>query len=86
MSTATDKSMAQLFQAAADIFELELHQISLELSQETHSDWDSMKMVELISEVEQMYDVQFSLLELTEFTSLGNVVRVLETKGIVLAE
>lgn len=86
MSTTTQRSLNELLEVAADIFELDQSEVTLELSQETLGTWDSMKMVELISEVEQMYNVQFSLLELTEFTSLKNVVRVLNTKGISLVE
>lgn len=50
-------------------------------SQETLANWDSLAHVELITSVEEAYDVIFSTEEILDARSVGELRRILQSKG-----
>ncbi len=53
-----------------------------ETSPRTSKNWDSARHIELVLAIEAAYSIQFSMPEMTSLHSLGDVRRILETKGI----
>lgn len=46
--------------------------------------WDSFGMVNLIAELEQRFGVEFDLLEVAEFNTIGTIRLILIEKGVAL--
>jgi len=44
--------------------------------------WDSLAMVNLVTELETLFDVSFGILEIAEFKSVRIIKLILETKGV----
>ena len=53
-----------------------------ETSPRTSMNWDSARHIELILAIEAAYSIQFSMPEMTSLHSLGDVRRILQTKGV----
>ena len=53
-----------------------------ETSPRTSMNWDSARHIELILAIEAAYGIQFSMPEMSSLHSLGDVRRILETKGV----
>ena len=51
-------------------------------SPRTSMSWDSARHIELILAIEAAYNIQFSMPEMTSLHSLGDVRRILQTKGV----
>jgi acyl carrier protein len=68
----------------AKILNLPVDQINDDLSPETSKTWDSLAMVDLIVAVEQQYKITFSHEDLMQFTSVGALRRLLESRGMNL--
>ena len=54
----------------------------LDLSVGSFSDWDSLNHISLLLSIEEHYDIRFSLDEMTDLTSIRNIVLALESRGI----
>jgi len=44
--------------------------------------WDSLAMVNLVTELETSFDVSFGILEIAKFKSVGIIKLILESKGV----
>lgn len=53
-----------------------------ETSPRTSKNWDSARHIELVLAIEAAYGIQFSMPEMTSLHSLGDVRKILETKGV----
>jgi acyl carrier protein len=73
---------AKLRQVFADLFGIDPGELNDESSQDSIPNWDSLGMVNLVSELEQAFDVQFDLLEIADFKNIGIVKSILMEKGI----
>ena len=56
--------------------------MSEDTSPRTSKNWDSARHIELVLAIEAAYGIQFTMPEMTSLHSLGDVRRILETKGI----
>lgn len=74
-----------LLQACADIFEVEVSELDESSTQETVPGWDSLNMVRLVAELEAQFGVQFDLMEVAEFKSIGAIKDLLAAKGVSFA-
>jgi len=62
------------------VFEDQTIEISEQTSPEHISRWDSLHHVLLISEIEKEFETEFSLEELTGFTTVGDIIKALKVK------
>lgn len=74
-----------LLQACAEIFETDVADLDAFSSQETVPGWDSLNMVRLVTELEEVFGVQFDLMEVAEFKSIGAIRDLLASKGVLFA-
>jgi acyl carrier protein len=67
-----------------DIFKQVLKNEKLRLSDTlTHNDvdgWDSLAQVELISQIEQQFEIEFTLKDLPRLNSVGNIIQLVQEK------
>ncbi len=72
----------KLYGIIASLFDLAAQDVNDATSQGDVQQWDSMGTVMLISELESVFDVEFDLMELAALKSVGEIRKVLETRGV----
>lgn len=72
----------KLYGIIASLFNLEARDVNDGTSQGDVQQWDSMGTVMLISELESAFDVEFDLMELAALKSVGEIRKVLESRGV----
>ncbi len=63
------------------ILDIDPHELSDATSQTALASWDSMTHINLITAMEEVYSVAFSLDEIQAITSLGDARQMLRRKG-----
>lgn len=58
--------------------------ITSDLTPENTPSWDSLNAIVLVSEVEKVFGVKFTYDEVMEVKNFGDIVRIVESKGIKL--
>ena len=53
----------RLFKIAADVFKVQLSSISIETNSNNIKNWDSLGMINLITEIEETFSIKFDILE-----------------------
>lgn len=61
----------------AEVFEIPLDQVSADLTPDQVVVWDSLNHLRLVTEVESRFDVHFSMIEIQEMGSIGDLDRIL---------
>ena len=72
----------KLYGIVAALFDLDPHIVNDKTSQDSIETWDSMGTVSLIAELEAAFNIEFDLMELGEFRSVGDIRNVLASRGI----
>jgi acyl carrier protein len=73
---------SKLFEVFSHLFKVDPSELSDESSSDTIPSWDSLGMVNLVVELEQVFGVQFDLLEIADFKNIGIIKSILAEKGI----
>ena len=76
------KSKAGLASLLQGLFNLQAEQYSELLTVEQIANWDSLKHMELITELESEYGVTFEMLEIIHMQSVQNIIDTLTVKGV----
>jgi acyl carrier protein len=74
-----------LLQLLIDFFDLPAQTPAAELRQDALANWDSLAMVQLISELQGAFAVEFELDEIEHLRSYDEIRAALERKGIAVA-
>jgi len=72
----------KLFQAVADVFQVDAAVVSESSSPDTIPKWDSLGIVHLVTELEQAFGVQFDILEIADFRNVAIIKSILAEKGV----
>jgi acyl carrier protein len=72
----------KLFKTVADTFNINIDLIDINSSSNTLKGWDSLGMIKLITELEQIFKVKFDILEIGELQNIKIIKKTLEKKGI----
>ena len=72
----------KLFKAVADALNIDIHLINIDSSSDTLNGWDSLGMVNLIIELEQIFKVKFDIFEIANLQNIKIIKKTLEKKGI----
>lgn len=59
---------------------LETEDLSLNTSQENCENWNSLRQLNLVSELEDEFDVEFEPEEIAEMKSVGKILEVIQSK------
>jgi acyl carrier protein len=76
------KNEDPLLQVVAEVFGLNVEEVDDSSSQDTIPNWDSLGMINLISEIELRFDVQFDLADLVLFKNVGIIRTLRIEKGV----
>ena len=72
----------KLFKTVADTFNINIDLIDINSSSITLKGWDSLGMIKLITQLEQIFKVKFDILEIGELQNIKIIKKTLEKKGI----
>jgi len=76
------RNLDKLISSVAGILDVSADIINENSSRDNVLQWDSLAMVDLITELEILFGVQFDILEIAEFNSVKNIKISLEDKGV----
>lgn len=74
----------KLMLALSGVLNIPVEQINDDSDQDSLPGWDSLAMVNLVMELETVFNVSFELLEIAEFRSVRIIKLFLESKGVAL--
>ena len=60
----------KLFKAIANALKIDIHLINKDSSSDTLNGWDSLGMVNLIIELEQIFKVKFDIFKIADFQNI----------------
>ena len=64
-----------------DVFSIDDKQIiNNDSSQDSISNWDSLRHIQLVVSLEEEFEIEFSDSEITEITNFASIVKVIESK------
>lgn len=66
----------------ARVFKLPATDLSDDSNPDSVKEWDSLKAMELVAEIEETFDVQLSTVEIMKMNSIGRAREVLRRKGV----
>jgi acyl carrier protein len=66
----------------ADVLAVDVAGLTDDSGRSTVTEWDSVAHLNVLSAVEETYDVMFSSAEMRELTSIGHIRRALSSKEI----
>jgi acyl carrier protein len=74
----------KLMKALSEVLDVPVDLINDDSDQDSLPNWDSLAMVNLIMELETLFDISFEILEIAEFKSVRIIKLFLEAKGVTL--
>jgi len=66
----------------AELLQIPVTKVTADLAMKDLDVWDSLKHMELIATLEQRFELQFSFDEIVSMRSVGDIKRVLSSKGV----
>jgi len=75
-------NIEKLIESVAGVLGVSVDSIDESSNQDSLEGWDSLAMVNLVTELETVFSVQFDILEIAEFHSVEIIKLVLMEKGI----
>ncbi len=73
----------KLFKALADILMIDVESLNDNSSSDTISNWDSQAIISLVCELEEVFGIEFDILEIAEIRNVEMIKNMLEEKGII---
>ncbi len=74
----------RFFQICAEALEIPIESLDAASTAADFASWDSLSHWDMISAVEDEYDIEFSLEEVSAFKCLGDILESLKVKGAPL--
>jgi acyl carrier protein len=69
-----------------EVFDAKATEITENSTNEDISSWDSLTQMDLVTSLENEFDVQLEILEIVSLTSVKKIIETLEDKGIKFDE
>jgi len=66
----------------AELLQISVTKVTADLTMKDLDVWDSLKHMEVIAALEQQFELQFSFDEIVTMRSVGDIKRVLSSKGV----
>ena len=76
----------KVFSIVSKVFSISLDKITDESNPETIDSWDSFNGLILVDELENTFNVKFSITEITDVNTIGDIKQHLKNHGINLDE
>ncbi|HEX9334301.1 MAG TPA: acyl carrier protein [Pseudonocardiaceae bacterium] len=71
-----------LVDVVADVMEVDADRIADDAAPATLENWTSIRHMQLVVTLEEVYELSFSRAEIRSFTSVGEIREVLRRKGV----
>ena len=68
----------KIIELMSEIFEVPVNEFPAEIRQENIDNWDSLRHLNLIVELEDAFDKSFEPEEISEMTSIDNIIEFIE--------
>ncbi|MDD1552703.1 acyl carrier protein [Riemerella anatipestifer] len=68
----------KIIKIMAEVFEMDENSFPQEISQETVENWDSLRHLSLIVEIEESFDVSFEPEEISEMITMDKILEMLQ--------
>ena len=75
---------SRFFQICAEALEIPIESLNIKSTAADFASWDSLSHWDMISAIEDEYEIEFSLEEVSAFKCLGDILENLKVKGISL--
>jgi len=75
-------NLQTLFETVGEVFKVDPSTLDESSSQDSIERWDSFGMINLINELEMIFEVNFNVLEIVEFRTIVIIKDALEAKGV----
>ena len=75
-----DEILLKIQDIFRDVFDDDTLILSENTSQNDIDEWDSLEQINIISTIEDEFDVEFEMDEITEFKNIGNLITAVHTK------
>lgn len=72
----------KLIDIAADVLKVSVEDLNRDSCSKNVEEWTSLRHMMLISSIEQMYHIRFSIVEMKKLRTLGDFESILLKKGI----
>jgi len=66
----------------AELLQIPVTKVTADLAMKDLDVWDSLKHMEVIAALEQQFELQFTFEEIVSMRSVGDIKRVLSSKGV----
>lgn len=73
---------SKLKETLADVFGVKPGDITPELTRYDLETWDSLKQMDLVMSLERAYDLSLEIQDIMSMTTVANIIKVLEDKGV----
>ena len=73
----------QFFRVFSDVLKVDIKSLDELSSPDTIPNWDSLAVINIVGELEQIFKVQFDILEIVDFQNIGIIKSILEEKGVL---
>ncbi|MBV7440776.1 acyl carrier protein [Weeksellaceae bacterium TAE3-ERU29] len=70
----------QIITIMAEVFEMNPQDFPEQITQKTVEDWDSLRHLNLIVELEEEFDKSFEPEEISEMTSMDKIIEIIQKK------
>lgn len=77
----TPPTLDQVRRAASDIFSLPADKVTPQSSPETIGEWDSLRHLNLVLDLEVRFGVKFTPEEIEQMSSIGAIVKLIDGKS-----
>jgi len=75
-------NLETLFETVGEVFKVDPSTLDESSSQDSIERWDSFGMINLINELEMVFELNFNVLEIVEFRTIGIIKDALKAKGV----
>ena len=72
----------RLHQIISDLFEVPVEDLNDQSSGVNIERWDSMGIIDLVTQIEEEFSIKFELMEVEELKTIGVIKNILEEKGV----
>lgn len=70
----------------AKVFDLKISEINEDLTKDDVSSWDSLTQMDLVTSIENEFNVELEMLEIVSLTSVTSIADTLINRGITLED
>ncbi len=78
--------MKQLIELISSILKIDATELTIASGPENIGQWDSLAHINIISAIEQNYDIQITMPEILGVKTVGDLKKIIENTGAILDE